>query len=157
MSSRSPYFSPHPPLFCPLQSFYFQSDISETLWFFLEFIWGHFWRIFFFKKPHPSLITSTLVSWSFSRKRVSIFCMLLCCYCLRIGFMFYRILHVTKLIPNHYSQWRHNEIITGKTIAFLTKVCRKFAETLCNFLIFLVTGIHYIMVLLWQHHVIMTS
>ena len=102
------------PPFCRLRKFYFLSDIPEILWFFLEFIWGHFGENFFSKNLtlhwwcHHSW---TLVSRNFSCKRVSIFCMLLCCSCLRVGVMSYRILYVTKLIPNYYSQWRHNHVI----------------------------------------------
>ena len=85
-------------------------------WNFMTFPWiylGTFWRKIFSKnvtlhwQRHHSW---TLVSWNFSGKGVSIFCML-CCSCLRVGVMSYRIIHVTKLIPNHYSQWRHNDVI----------------------------------------------
>ena len=75
-----------PPPFFRLLKFYFRSDVPETLWLFSEFIWGDFTEIFFLKNHthnwwrHRSW---TLVSWNFSHKKVSIFCMLLCCSCLR--------------------------------------------------------------------------
>ena len=98
------YWTPTPPP--SLLSFVkvlFQIRYSWNFMTFLRIYLRTFWRKFFFKKSHPSLMTSsfwTLVSRNFSRKRVSIFCMLLCWSCLRVGVMSYRILHVTKLIPN---------------------------------------------------------
>ena len=98
---------------------------------------GTFSRNFFFKNSHPLLMMSSFLYTgvvNFSRKKVSMFCMLLCCSCLWIGVMSYRLLHVTKLIPNYYSQWHHNDALTGKILFSSIKVCRKFTETLCNFL-----------------------
>ena len=147
----------NPPSFCC------KIFLIRCSWNFMNFpriYLGHFSENFF-EKSHTYYWwrhhSWTLVSWSFSCKKVSIFCIVLCCSCLKVGVIFYRILHVTKLTPNYYSHWRHNDVIIGKTSFFSTKVCRKFTETLCNLLILLVVVMYHIMMLLWQHHVIMTS
>ena len=93
---------------------------------------GKFWRFFFFFSknliPHWWRHHSwSLVPSNFTRKGVSKFCMLLCCSFLMVWVMSYRIVPVTKLIPNYYSQWRHNDIITSKNMFFFQQ---KFVETL---------------------------